>query len=285
MRLSAGGASAPRRLRLRIVRAILACAVVASPGAILVRARTICQVAPSPPAAAPASSKTWIGRADEIEAFLRAADIERVEELKIGVTRPRRAYLKPGGPIESMVWKPLKPGMHNGFWDSYKAEIAAYEMDKLLHLEMVPPTVERKVGRETGAAIMWVTPTRMWQMGETDAPKTAHWTLQVTRMKMFDDLIGNTDRNAGNLLVDPAWNVILIDHSRGFTSGKDLPSRLSRFDPDLWGRMQRLTAEDVTAAVAPWIGKDALQDILVRRAAMEKVIAELALATGEPAVR
>ena len=30
-----------------------------------------------------------------------------------------------------------------GFQDSYKAEIAAYELDKLLTLDMVPPAVER----------------------------------------------------------------------------------------------------------------------------------------------
>ena len=34
--------------------------------------------------------------------------------------------------------------------DHYKNEIAAYELDKLLGLGMVPPTVERKIGREWG---------------------------------------------------------------------------------------------------------------------------------------
>ena len=31
---------------------------------------------------------------------------------------------------------------------------------------------------------------------------------QITRAKMFDNLIGNLDPNLGNWLVDPEWNLI-----------------------------------------------------------------------------
>ena len=36
----------------------------------------------------------------------------------------------------------------HGYWESYKSEIAAYELDKLLGLDMIPPTVERRVQGE-----------------------------------------------------------------------------------------------------------------------------------------
>ena len=68
-----------------------------------------------------------------------------MEELQIGVTKPRRAKLAPGGPVDAFAWKVVPPGRPSGFWESYKSEIAAYELDKLLGLDMVPPTVERKV--------------------------------------------------------------------------------------------------------------------------------------------
>jgi len=76
------------------------------------------------------------------------------------VTRPRRAYLEPGNPIDSLVWKVLPPGRRRGYWESYKSEIAAYELDKLLAMNMVPPAVERTIEGETGAAVMWVDGTR-----------------------------------------------------------------------------------------------------------------------------
>ena len=31
-----------------------------------------------------------------------------------------------------MAWKTIRPGFHSGYWESYKSEIAAYELDKLL---------------------------------------------------------------------------------------------------------------------------------------------------------
>ena len=39
---------------------------------------------------------------------------------------------------------------------------------------------------------------------------------------MFDNLIGNIDPNLGNWLVDPSWNLILIDLTRAFTTTKEL---------------------------------------------------------------
>ena len=42
-----------------------------------------------------ASSKTWIGHASEIEAYLKSAPVTGMEELKVGVTKPRRAKLDP----------------------------------------------------------------------------------------------------------------------------------------------------------------------------------------------
>lgn len=48
--------------------------------------------------------------------------------------------------------------------------------------------------------------------------QAASWNIQLVRAKMFDNLIGNDDPNLGNWLVDPAWNLILIDHSRAFAN-------------------------------------------------------------------
>src|SRR3954463_9780704 len=106
--------------------------------------------------AAAASAKTWLGHESPIEAHLRSAEVTKLEEIGTGVTRPRRGYLAPADPCASLVWKPLPPGRRAGHWESYKSEIAAYELDRLLDLQMVPPAVERQIGGESGAAIMWL---------------------------------------------------------------------------------------------------------------------------------
>ena len=129
------------------------------------------------------------------------------------MTRPRRAKLAPGGPIEAFAWKTIQPGRHEGYWESYKSEIVAYELDKLLDFDMVPPTVEKRVKGDLGAAVMWVSPTKSFkELGGVPGQKKSpgpppqlmpNWNRQLTRAKMFDNLIGNIDPNLGNWLVDP----------------------------------------------------------------------------------
>src|SRR5215204_5920350 len=95
---------------------------------------------------------------------------------------------EPGGLVASAAWKVLPPGRPAGYWESYKSEIAAYELDKLLELHMVPVAVEKRWKGETAAAILWLAPIHPWKEMES-RPKPAKWVRQVVRMKMFDNFI------------------------------------------------------------------------------------------------
>ena len=208
-----------------------------------------------------------------------------MEDIGLGVTKPRRAYLAPGGPVDRMAWKTISPGIHQGFWESYKSEIAAYELDKLLGLDMIPPTVERRVKGEVGAAVMWVSPTKSFKDlgGPPSAPpnKLAAWSRQLIRAKMFDNLIANIDPNLGNWLVDPSWNLILIDHTRSFTTKKDMVHEMTRIDHELWQRMKALTVESLTPALEKWIDTREIRAIIERRDRLQAVIDRLVAAKGE----
>lgn len=222
-----------------------------------------------------AGSKIWLGRHAEIETFIRNAKIVGEEEIKVGVTKPQRVFLEPGGPVAAVAWSKVH-GRYLGYWDSYKADIAAYEVDKLLQLDMIPPVVEKRHRGDLGRASMWVDNVRMWDMKEpVTAPDPVAFLRQSTRMKMFDNFVGNTDRNAGNLLVDPAYNLILIDHTRAFTAGGKMTSKLSRIDRELWDRMLALTEAQLKEKVEKWISGGQIRDILKRRDAMAREIAKL----------
>lgn len=239
-------------------------------------------------AAEAASSKTWLGRRQALEDYLKTAEVVKMEDIGLGVTKPRRAYLAPGGLVDRMAWKTISPGIHEGYWESYKSEIVAYELDKVLGLEMIPPTVERRVKGEAGAAVMWISPAKSFKDlgGPPSAPpaKLAAWSRQLIRAKMFDNLICNIDPNLGNWLVDPAWNLILIDHTRSFTTRKDMVHELTRIDRELWDRMKTLTVDSLTPVLAKWIGNREIRAIIERRDRMQGVIDKLVAAKGEAAV-
>ena len=230
------------------------------------------------------NAKTWTQDPQAIEDYIKSAKIVSMKDLSVGVTKPKRAELAPGGPVSAIAWKKIPPGRYSGYWESYKAEIAAYEVDKLLGLGMVPPTVEKRVDGDLGAAVMWVSPTKSFkelggvpgQNGVKGPPpvQIGAWTNQITRAKMFDDLIGNTDPNLGNWLVDPAWNLILIDHTRAFMT-KDLYHHLVQVDPELWDKMKALDETSLTAALGHWLDKRGIKGILERRDKMQQVVDKL----------
>jgi len=208
-------------------------------------------------------------------------------EVPIGVTKPKRAYFAPGGPVASAAWKQLTPGVKQGFVESYKAEIAAYELDKLLGIRMVPPYVERRINGDLGAVGFWVENVHAWDMDHpVRGPDPIAWDREVVRMKMFDQLIGNIDRNQGNLLYDDEYHLILIDHSRAFTGEKDLTkmTKLSRVDRELWQKMLSLDETQLESALGKWCDKGKRKAILTRRDEMKQSIDKLVADKGEAAV-
>lgn len=236
---------------------------------------------------APACAVKWLDQREAIEQWLRVAPIERTEEIPIGVTRPTRIFFGGDGPARSAAWKPLMPNMYKGFWESYKSEIAAYELDRMLGLDMVPPNVERTIRGNRGAVVMWVEGVKGWDQKNPVVPRDSFsWTRQIVRMKMFDQLIANIDRNAGNLLYDSDYHIVLIDHSRAFTSLTDIRrmSAPTRIDAELWEKMEALTLPDLQAAMGKWLGRSELQSVLRRRDRMKNEIDKMVKERGERAV-
>ena len=239
------------------------------------------------PAAEPSTecSLTWIGHEDRIEAFLASGKVLKIEDVPIGVTKPQRATLEPG-PVGRFAWKPIKPGYSRGFMESYRAEIAAYKLDRMLDLRMVPPIVERVLDGRSGAAVMWIENSRAWNVTQPPRGPEPTWSRQITRMKMFDLLIANVDRNQGNLIYDADWHLFLIDHSRAFTNKRDLKgiAPLARVDRQLWDKMAALSLTDLGAGLGTSVSTDDMKALLIRRDLMAAVISDMASKRGPESV-
>jgi hypothetical protein len=231
-------------------------------------------------------SLPWIGSADAIAEYMRSAPIEKIEDIPVGVTRPRRAILPQGGPIGSMVIKDLPPGRKSGYWESYQSEIAAYELDRLLELDMVPPTVEKRVKGNRMSAQMFVDRC-VWlkELSGQQPPNVDSWNRQVHRQRVFDNLIANIDRNAGNLLVyrTPDWHLVLVDHSRCFTTTKRMPFEMKRIDRPLFERLKALDRATLEARIGHLL-TDSVNPVLQRRDAIVRHFEQLVAAQGEAAV-
>jgi len=255
----------------------------------LVSSQQPASVAASPSAAQakqPSGSKIWLGRHAEFEEFLRTAEIERVTTVSVGVLGIKRAYFKPGGLAESAALRSIRPGKYDGYFESYRSEIAAYKLDRLLELDMVPPTVDRRVNGEPISLQLWGRDMKM--LKEVQAQKlrppparVEAYSFQLRRQKVFHNLTGNLDPNQGNILFDPDWNVVLIDFSRAFTSTRKLVFEATAIDRPFFDRVKALDRDTLRRELGSFVEAGAVDAILARRDDLVKAFEKVAAQKGD----
>jgi hypothetical protein len=110
--------------------------------------------------------------------------------------------------------------------DSYRYEVAAYRLDRVLDLKMVPVAVIRTINVE-GALIGWIsnafTEQQLRKRGSYPSDPQRLIQQQAV-MNLFDALILNVYRRESDQLITPGeWKLHLIDHSRAFGTSRELP--------------------------------------------------------------
>ncbi len=229
------------------------------------------------------------------EQFLRSARVVKTEEIGAGVTRPQRLTLTDGERTARATWKTVdiyRPVMdfrdgrppEIGFRDSWKHEIAAYELDKLLGTDLVPPTVGRRIRGQKGAVQLWVEDAMTEaerRERKLSAPDVGAWNRQIYAVRLLRQLTHDTDfNNIGNMLVGEDFRVWAIDHSRAFKTRRSLLAAgdLERFPSALLERLRALTAAELEASLGDWLTKAQRETLLVRRdlivARADRMIAE-----------
>jgi hypothetical protein len=175
-------------------------------------------------ARAAAQEPLWPDR-PEIERFLKKAKVTARKKIGTGVTHPEKVTLELDGVVRHACFKRIDETT-----DNWRNEVAAYELDKLLGLGMVPPTVQRSLGSHGGCLQLWVTGSTMDEY-DRGFPDLAGWREQVSVMWLFDDLIANVDRHLNNGMVSPGHRLMLIDNSRSFRDMVELRNDLNaKFD-------------------------------------------------------
>ena len=236
---------------------------------------------------------------ETIMMVLSDAKIVKNKKIDIGVTGPRRLVLEHNGVRLNAAFRNvdaehsrvrLPDGTYfqklhdfNGF------EVCAYRISLMLDMDNVPPAVHRTVDREDGTVQLWVEDTMMEQERTDEglrAPNRLAWMRQTQEMMIFDDLIGNVDRNPGNLLIDKNWKVWLIDHTRAFQQGDEVKNaeRILFVRQGLWDGLQALDREAVTEATGDILDRGDIDDIFKRRDLLVERIQGLIDERGSEAV-
>jgi hypothetical protein len=239
---------------------------------------------------------------EAMEVFLKTGRVVGQRDAGNGVTNSRRATLTDGvitHDVHIQVIDEQKAVFQAGaytelnFKDSYRFNIGAYRVARLLGLDNVPMSVERRMDGKTAAVTWWVDDVQMDEKQRIerkafggDPERAEKVSKQMHIMRVFDELIQNRDRNQGNLLWTSDFTLWLIDHTRAFRLGRELmkPNELSRCDRVLLDRLRGLTKQAVSEATKGVLTESEVVTLLARRDTLLKHFESRIARVGEAAV-
>jgi hypothetical protein len=240
------------------------------------------------------------------EEFLTTANINVKDSVQLtgpgAVTSPWKLTLEKDGVKRFSLWKNAR-GLTKGYVEGWQYEIAAYQMDKLLGLNMVAPTIERRYREELGSLQLWMDSMMSYNKyneekaaGKTKMPsyKVFPFNRATYLHRAFDNLIANEDRHANNILFTSDWRIFLIDHSRSFRTSKKFTENLIYTEKHKEGdksmkelprafvdKLKGLTLESIKGAVGNNLTDDEINACLKRRDLILKEIDRLIKLKGE----
>ena len=233
-----------------------------------------------------------------MEKFLKTARAGRQRELPVGVTAPSRATFDDGTrqhdasiqtvDIRAPTYQTSR-GTELNFRDTWKFNVAGYELAKLLELNMVPPYVERKIVGAPASVSWWVNDAMMERdrvRKNLTPPDIARWNDEMHAARLFHELIGDSDFNMTNTLIAPDWRVWMIDFSRAFRLGRALQyaKEVTRIDRKLLTNLRGLTPALLQQRLGSWLTRPEIEAVLARRDLLVRALDEQIATKGEAAV-
>ena len=235
----------------------------------------------------------------EQEHFLLKAKIVEMRPSPGGITRSKRATLRLGGTVHDAHIQQIRQekareynmlALHGSFIDSYRGNVAAYRLDRMLGLNMTPVSVERRGGGISSAVTWWVDdiliPVSQLKDSGLEAPNPEEWQRKNDMMRLFDALIANPDRNTNNMLITRQWDLALIDHTRAFRWNHELdhPHRVQRCERRVFEALKSLTKKEVMRSLGGLLTGFQIDGLMARRDAIVARLEQLIQQRGEDAV-
>ncbi len=233
---------------------------------------------------------------EQIKQFLLTAKVVKSERSKKGIADTWRLTLSDGTLTHDASFQSidehrpkmqLASGPELNFVDSYRYNIAAYQLAELLGIDdMLPVYVERDWRGKAGSLSWWL-PVKMDEVErhkqKLTAPDADAWNNQMYKIRVFDQLVSDSDPNLTNVLIGENWKIWRIDFTRSFRLNKELKETkdLVRCDRQLLEKLKQLDVNTLTQKTKGYLTKDEAKAVMTRRDKIVSQFQTMIAAKGE----
>lgn len=229
---------------------------------------------------------------EELENYLRTAEILFVNKQSLpGRTAPWTIKLHDGITERQGIFKHLNRPRPHMLPDSYKYDIAAYELSKLLNLDIVPPVVEREIEGITGSLQLFLVDCIKEderRRKKIEPPDPERFQNEMDEIKVFDNLVRNEECLYPNdiFIHIKDWKVCRVDYSIAFPPVLELiPScSLTRCSKKLYKNLLDLDNELVKTTLKAFLNDQEIEALIQRKDLIIEIIQKLIEEKGEDAV-
>ena len=225
------------------------------------------------------------------EAFLRSAPIITVgKKEESGRSNAWKVYLDNGQVASKAIFKYVDRQRPRPFPSSYRYELAAYSLDGLLGLGLVPPTVERTIDNVPGSLQAFcegVVTEAIRKRKDIAPPDVTRLQDEFAKVSIFENLTNCVRENENDVLIRTSdWKVWRIDYSEAFGPEAALipDSILTRCPRDVFRKLKDLADAEYRARIETYLNPEELDAVLARKRLIVERLDALIKDKGENAV-
>lgn len=208
---------------------------------------------------------------EEWEAFLRTAEIVSAEpDENAGRSEPWRVSLRDAEGERRAIFKHVDRIRPHPIPDSYRYELAAYRLDTLLGIRIIPPTVERVIKGVRGSLSLYLEGCRSLKEIHGSGLELSRQDVFFRSMRdiqVFENLTacGHSDED---VLVNPKTGKICrVDFSQAFHPGQQASTgqEVRECSEFLLENLKNLTDDKIREGLTAYLNMEEIDALIIRR--------------------
>jgi hypothetical protein len=231
------------------------------------------------------------GRMEALEKILREAKVDKIEKEKLGGrTGPWLITLESAQGEQRAIFRHVDRQRPKMTPDSYKYDLAAYELTKLLGIELIPPVVEREIEGRPGSLQVFLENCireKDRKRKKLEPPDPQAFSRSVAEVRVFENLTYDECQDTDHLYVHTEdWRVCRVDFSEAFAPATDFrpACEITVCSRKLYEGLVKTDEQTIRTALNRFLNDDEIRALVARKDLIVAKIKELIAEKGEQAV-